>query len=166
MVESVNENYYTLLKDKMKNYNINFIDINNITRHSRSDLNGMKMYSFWDAYTISDLITYTSILEGWGNQLLEAVFAKKPVILFEYPVYEKSIKEYSFDVFSLGNKYKQGEDGLVNVSKNITHRVSSNALHTLFSQKEYNRIVNKNYDIGKNNFSYLNLEDLLINLLK
>lgn len=34
-------------------------------------------------------MTYPSLREGWGNQFIEAVFAKLPVVLLEYPVWAK-----------------------------------------------------------------------------
>ena len=40
----------------------------------------------------SDFVTYPSLWEGWGNQLLEALRARLPLMLFEYPVYQADIK--------------------------------------------------------------------------
>ncbi|WP_156173082.1 hypothetical protein [Kosmotoga pacifica] len=34
-------------------------------------------WNFWDAYSVVEVITHPSILEGWENQLLEAVFAER-----------------------------------------------------------------------------------------
>ena len=67
----------------------------------------MKIYNFWDAYVFADLITYPSLLEGWGNQFLEGIFAKKPLIIFEYPVFLTDIKEKGFNIVSLGDNYKK-----------------------------------------------------------
>jgi len=47
-----------------------------------------------DTYVFADIISYPSIFEGWGNQFIEAVFAKKPVIVFEYPVFKSDIKPW------------------------------------------------------------------------
>ena len=67
--------------------------IENIVSESREILNGKKIYSLWDTYVFADFVTYPSLWEGWGNQLLEAIRAKLPIMLFEYPVYKVDIKD-------------------------------------------------------------------------
>ena len=61
-----------------------------------------KIYSFWDSYVAADMVTYTSIQEGFGNQLLEAVYFKKIPVLMEYPVFEKDLKQEGYEYISLG----------------------------------------------------------------
>ncbi len=73
-----------------------------------------KVYALWDAYVFADLITYPSLVEGWGNQFIEAVFARKPIVLFEYPVFKADIKKDGYHVISLGDETRpRNETGLV-----------------------------------------------------
>lgn len=74
---------------------------------------------FWDAYYCADLVSYPSLWEGFGNQFLEAVYFKKPIVLFEYPVFKKDIKKEGYFYISLGDKtYPEKELNLVPM-KNI-----------------------------------------------
>ncbi len=60
---------------------------------------------FWDFYQIADVILYPTLLEGFGNQFLEAMYFKKPTVVFEYQVFRHDIKPKGFKVYTLGHKY-------------------------------------------------------------
>jgi len=45
-----------------------------------------------DVYQNADLVTFPSRYEGFGNALLESVYAKKPLWVCPYPVYEEEIR--------------------------------------------------------------------------
>ena len=70
---------------------------------------GGKVFSLWDCYAHADLISYPSLLEGWGNQFLEALFARRPIVLFEYPVFVADLDAARLrgGVAGLGNR-RQG----------------------------------------------------------
>ena len=93
--------YYKMIKAFAKKLGIKTIFCENLCEASK---NG-SAHSLWDFYKICDAVTYTSLKEGWGNQLIEALALKKPVIIFEYPVFIKDIKKFGFDLLSLGGKY-------------------------------------------------------------
>ena len=58
--------------------------------------------------------------EGWGNQLLEAIRAKLPIMLFEYPVYLADIKGKGLRVVSLGDQISgKDQHGLVTIAPEI-----------------------------------------------
>ena len=79
-----------------------------------------KKYSLWDAYVYADLVSYPSLFEGWGNQFIEAVFAKKPVVLFEYPVFKADIRAEGYHYISLGDHTTPpDENGLVSDRKSV-----------------------------------------------
>ncbi len=73
-------------------------------------------FSFWDNYHLADIISYPSLWEGYGNQFLEAVFFKKPILVFEYPVFRADIKPKGYEVISLGSQSRLTESGLRKVS--------------------------------------------------
>ena len=62
---------------------------------------GEKIYSLHDAYAMADLVTYPSLLEGFGNALLETFYFQKPVVVNNYDVYAADIGPLGFDVVLL-----------------------------------------------------------------
>jgi len=60
--------------------------IQNLVGSQEEKIKGLKKYSLWDCYAYSSVVLYPSLWEGFGNQFLEAVFAKKPIVSYEYPV--------------------------------------------------------------------------------
>jgi len=124
-------------------------------------VNGVKCYSLWDAYAHADLVTYPSVLEGWGNQFLEAIFAKKPVVVYEYPVYVSDLKDKGFEVITLGDTHKVDSDGLVIVDKNIIQQAAIEAIDILVDSKKREKITKKNFAICDQYFSYQSLGKIL-----
>jgi len=157
-IDGYEENLIAYAKEK----NINLIVNQDLVAHSRSmSDDGEKIYSLWDAYVYCDIITYPSIYEGWGNQFLEGLFAKKPQVVFEYSVYESDIKEKEFDIISLGNTYRTKESGLVEVDTDILDNAANTTMEILTDKSMYYRIVEENFNIGAKYFSLQALEDIL-----
>ena len=63
---------------------------------TRADATGGKRYALADAYPHADLVTYPSLYEGFGNALLEAVAARRPVLVNRYPVYARDLGPAGF----------------------------------------------------------------------
>ncbi len=63
---------------------------------TRADTPDGKRYALADAYPHADLVTYPSLYEGFGNALLEAVAARRPVLVNRYPVYARDIAPAGF----------------------------------------------------------------------
>jgi glycosyltransferase involved in cell wall biosynthesis len=59
---------------------------------------GKKVYSLWDAYPHADLVTYPSLIEGFGNAFLEAVYFRKPIVVNNYTIYNIDIRTKGFEV--------------------------------------------------------------------
>lgn len=131
----------------------------NHSRHLSND--GKKVYSLWDAYIYCDIVTYPSIYEGWGNQFLEGLFAKKPQVVFEYSIYQSDIKEKGFNIISLGNTYKTLDNGLVKIEDSILNSAVDKTIDILLNEKLYNHIVEENFKIGAKYFSMEALEKIL-----
>ncbi len=129
-------------------------------------VNFEKYYSLWDMYAISDAVTYTSIIEGWGNQLIEAVFSKKPLVVFEYPVYKADIAPLGFDFISLGDRvfYDQSE-GLYKVDVDVLEKAAKKLSELLFDKKALSENVQKNFEIGKRHLSLQSLQQHLQKIL-
>ena len=136
--------------------------VNDLVRHSRVVLNNQKKYSLWDFYTMCDFISYTSVLEGWGNQLLEGLFAKKPILIYEYPVYKTDIKKCNFDLVAIDSKLKKNKKtGLYFIPNIITKEKSIEIMEILLNKERYNDLVSHNFLKAKNNLSCSKLEELL-----
>ena len=63
---------------------------------TRADTPAGKRYALADAYPHADLVTYPSLYEGFGNALLEAVAARRPVLVNRYPVYVRDLAPAGF----------------------------------------------------------------------
>ena len=160
-----NEEYIQFLDQKAAAKNVEVIWANEFFAHQRSQREGENIYSLWDSYVISDLITYTSIKEGWGNQLLEAFFAKKPVVVFEYPVFESDIKELNLKLASLGADYRKREDGYIKIAEEKFEPALKEAQKYLKDHNYRQQAVEDNFEIAAENFSYTRLKDLLEELI-
>ena len=141
--------------------------ITNIVGHNRKTVNNSKIYSLWDAYTICDFINYTSVLEGWGNQLIEGLFAKKPLLVYEYPVFKSDIKETDFSLVLVSNTlHRDKETGLYQISETETKRASKEILKILFDRDSYFETVEKNFQKAKKHYSYNVLSKILDKIIK
>lgn len=136
--------------------------------HLRGALKGVKSpkADLFDLYVYSDLVTYPSCWEGFGNQFLEAVLSKTPVIVFEYPVFIKDIKPKGFKVISLGKKVSYDpKTGLAKINKNVMKRAAEKSIEILTDREGYRGMVERNFKIARENFSYKNTLKLLRQIL-
>ncbi|OGC92072.1 hypothetical protein A2899_04770 [Candidatus Amesbacteria bacterium RIFCSPLOWO2_01_FULL_49_25] len=106
-------------------------------------------------YPYADIVTYPSGYEGFGNQFLEAVYAKKPIIVYEYPVFKTDIKPLGFEVISLGDNLGFDlETGLAKVPSGVLDRVTDEVIEILRDEKKRKEVTEKNFAIGAANFSF------------
>ena len=151
--------------DKIMNYahhkNVDIRWINDHIDHERSETKSHKKYSLWDAYAHCDLVTYTSLLEGWGNQFIEALVAKKIIISYQYPVFVSDIRPLKFHTVDLGDHHTVKDDGLALVQQSIISKAALNTLELLLDGDVYRKLTAENYTIGKKNLSMDTLEKLL-----
>ncbi len=133
--------------------------IANNVKAERSFYYGTKTYSLWDVYAYADLITFPSIWEGWGNQFIEAVFAKKPIVIFEYPVFKKDIKPEGYQIISLGDKIEgKDENGFYKLPQKNIDKAANQAIKWLLD-KNLDKKLEYNFKIGKQFHDYQILED-------
>lgn len=159
--------YQQNLIDKAGDLKVDLRFVGDRVRHSRSHDNGQKIYSLWDSYVSADLVTYPSYWEGWGNQFIEAVFAEKPVILFEYPVYTSDLKADGFDVISLGRQLgPRDARQLVTVAPPRIEQAADPALTMLTDPHRRRQAVEQNFQIAKSKYSYQVLEQIVTELMQ
>lgn len=123
-----------------------YIDVN---RKINSDRR--KIYTLWDAFVNSDFVTYPSQVEGFGNQYIEAVYFKKPVIITPYPVYKSDIKPLGFKS--------------IEITPNLSQRDIEKVNSFLNDQNRVKKVVESNFELGKKHFSYEATESKIKNLV-
>jgi glycosyltransferase involved in cell wall biosynthesis len=113
---------------------------------------GRKIYSLADAYTQADLITYPSRIEGFGNAFLEAIYYRRPIVLNNYEIFKTDIRPKGFKVI--------GYDSY------IDQACIESVRKILEEPQTVKEMVDANYEIGKNFYSYQVLERRLASLLE
>lgn len=145
--------YVEKLIKRASDENVDVRWISNLVGSEEQQELGEKKYALWDSYIYADAVLYTSHWEGWGNQFIEAVFAKKPIVVFEYPVFTSDIKPDKFIVTSLGDEYITYEDGLIDVSDKKVQEAAVEICDVLTNTDEYNRIIENNFQRGKEKYN-------------
>ncbi len=110
-----------------------------------------RVYTLWDCYVNADFVTYPTEVEGFGNQFVESIYFKKLIILTPYPVYNADIKPLGFEAIEMGEE----------VTDNVTQQVND----LITNESKRKESVEKNFGIGKKNFSYKSVEEKLKKLL-
>jgi glycosyltransferase involved in cell wall biosynthesis len=112
---------------------------------------GEKIYTLDDIYPYADLVTYPSNFEGFGNAFLEAIYFRKPVVVNNYSIYSYDIQPQGFDVVEI--------DGYV------TEESVQKTRNVLKNPQLCKEMVEKNYQIASDCYSYAVLRRRLKNLL-
>ena len=152
--------YLSLLQEKIIETGIDALFIGDMVDEKRLQTNGEKIYSLWDTYVFADFVTYPSLWEGWGNQLLEALRARLPFLLFEYPVYVEDIQEKGFRSVSLGSEIL-GRDtqGLARVSQEVVENAADEAIELLTNPTFRKETVDQNFDLARESYSLAALRE-------
>lgn len=160
--EDEKRDYLFRLKSKAFDDQIQVKFISGFVEAKRSFKQSKKTYSLWDAYAYADIVTFPSIWEGWGNQFIEAIFAKKPIVVYEYPVFKKDIKKEGYRIISLGDTMNfDDKQQLYQIPKSHIKKAAKNTVQWL-KDKNLNDKLEKNWQIGKKYHSYEVLEKFLI----
>ena len=113
---------------------------------------GRKVYSLQDVYPHADLVTYPSIIEGFGNAFLEAVYFRKPIMVNNYSIYSHDIKPLGFEVVEMDDFISRG--------------TIAETRELLADPDRIRRMVDHNFELAKRYFSYTVLETKLWYLVK
>lgn len=160
--EDSDKDYYLKVKEAAQDSGVEVKFINGNIRAKRSYNNGEKKFSLWDIYIYSDLVTFPSIWEGWGNQFIEAVFARKPVVVWEYPVFKEDIRREGYQVISLGDKLLfDQEEGLRRLPPEYLKEATKTAKEWLLDPN-LKKVLADNFDAGKRNHGFQVVEDFLV----
>jgi glycosyltransferase involved in cell wall biosynthesis len=159
--------YLNRLKQKVERAGIDALFIEDVVGGRRQTRGGQKIYSLWDTYVFADFVTYPSLWEGWGNQCLEALRARLPLLLFEYPVYQADIGDKGFRVVSLGSEIQDGDNpGLVQVAPQVIEAAADQAVELLTDAQLYRETVEHNFQVGRQHYSLESLRGYLAPLME
>lgn len=142
--------------NRIKEY-ANFIEVDlkiisdRVGLKRKTDKNGKKIFTLWDAYINADLVSYPSLYEGFGNAFVEAVYFKKPLVINRYAIFIADIEPKGFNVVSY--------DGF------ITDQTKRKIHNLLDNPKKVADMAETNYMIGWRYLSYEMLEEKLEQLL-
>ncbi len=117
----------------------------------RAVVDGRKVYKLWDAYVYADFVMYPSLYEGFGNALLETVYFKKPMLVNNYIVYAADIGPLGFEFVELD--FEVTDDDVEQVRDLLAH------------PQKWQPMVEHNYALAEQHFSYSVLERLLAQLI-
>jgi len=101
---------------------------------------GKKIYSLSDAYPHADLVTYPSLIEGFGNAFLEALYYRKPIVVNNYAIYATDIRPKGFKAIEF-------DDYITEKTIQDTHRILDDPSY----QAE---LCSFNYALALRHFSY------------
>ena len=101
---------------------------------------GKKIYSLADAYPYADLVTYPSLIEGFGNAFLEALYYRKPIVVNNYAIYATDIRPKGFKV--------------IEFDEFITSKTIKDTLRVLDDPSYQEELCDFNYELALRFFSY------------
>jgi glycosyltransferase involved in cell wall biosynthesis len=119
--------------------------------HRGMTKDGRKIYSLSDAYPHADLVTYPSLIEGFGNAFLEALYYKKPIVVNNYAIFATDIKPKGFKV--------------IEFDEYITEKTVQDTLRILDNDDYREELSELNYALALRYFSYKVLRNKLVMLL-
>jgi glycosyltransferase involved in cell wall biosynthesis len=132
------------------NVRVNFVsDIIGIERGTTKD--GRKIYTLGDIYPQADLVTFPSLLEGFGNAFLETVYYRRPIFINNYTIYSIDIKPKGFQA--------------VEFNGFITDETVKHVQKILSDPRFAPKMIERNYELGKQFYSFTVLEHQLQVLL-
>jgi glycosyltransferase involved in cell wall biosynthesis len=120
-------------------------------RLQRGQQNGAKIYSLADAYHQSSLVTYPSLIEGFGNAFLEAVYFRRPLFMNRYVIFKTDIQPKGFR--------------FITFSDYLDPACVDQARQILLNPHRAAQMVEHNYELGRRYFSFSVLENHLRSLL-
>ena len=96
--------YQERVKEYAEMMKIRALFVDDIIKEQRGTTeDGRKIYVLEDIYPHADLVTYPSLIEGFGNAFLETIWFRKPILVNNYSIYATDIKPKGFRVIEMDN---------------------------------------------------------------
>ena len=103
-----------------------------------------KTYTLSAVYPLADLVTFPSLLEGFGNAFLEAVYYRRPIFVNNYTIYSIDIKPKGFQA--------------VEFTGFVTNETIKHVQKILGDREFAEEMTEHNYRLGKQYYSFTVLE--------
>ncbi|HDP76595.1 MAG TPA: glycosyltransferase family 1 protein [Mesotoga infera] len=129
-----------------------------------SSSSSLNQSAFFEAYGIADIVTYPTVFEGWGNQLLEAILYRKPLALFRYSVFKSDIQDSGISFVDLGDQYGYKE-GLAEIPDRNIINAAKDISELLFDRDRYIEVTERNFELGREKFSFETLSEIIQELI-
>jgi glycosyltransferase involved in cell wall biosynthesis len=144
--------YERYLHDYASLMGVKVIFASGVINHDRGRTpDGRKIYSLGDVYAHSDLVTYPSRVEGFGNAFLEAVYYRRPVVISTYEIFMADIRPKGFKV--------------IGFTEFITEEAVRQTEAVLQNPDLAAEMTEHNYELGRRYYSYTTLEKRLVALM-
>ena len=111
-----------------------------------------EVFDLRDAYECCDLVTYPSLIEGFGNAFLEAIYYRCPLLVNRYPVYIADIEPCGFDAIAIDGR--------------IEDRTVDAVVGLLGDERRIRDMTDHNYAVARRHFSYEVADERLGQLLE
>ncbi len=113
--------------------------------------NRHKIYDLQDIYLHADLVTYPSLIEGFGNAFLEAVYYRRPLVMSFYEIYFTDIRPQGFRIIGFDNF--------------IDRKTVEDAHRALLDRSFAEEMAEHNYALGRHHYSFAVLGEKLHQLM-
>ncbi len=144
--------YANWLRQEAQDLGVDLRILNTNMRDPWNDIEGITSgYTLLDIYPCADFVTYPSLYEGFGNAFLEAVYFRKPVLINRYSIFIRDIEPKGFDLVVM--------DGL------LTKKTIEKVREVLHSEQRRTRMVQHNFEVASQHYSYAMLRRWLKTLL-
>jgi mannosylglucosylglycerate synthase len=106
-------------------------------------------YPFYGTYRAADLVCYPPEHEGFGNQAIETVWAKLPLVVLEYPVFQRFVRPHVPHYISLGDtsqlEWPDERGGLHQLRRGILDRAVKDAVALLTDHHAEKKWADENF---------------------
>ena len=101
---------------------------------------GRRTYTLADMHDACDLVAYLSLIEGFGNAYLEAVYHRRPIFVNRYAIYDVDIRPLGFRNVKMNGFLTEATVGEIRALLDDPARI-----------EEW---TEANYELGLRHFSY------------
>jgi mannosylglucosylglycerate synthase len=107
-------------------------------------------YPFYGTYQAVDLVCYPPVHEGFGNQAIETIWARRPLVVLEYPVFRRFVRHHIPHYISLGDvgqlRQLNGFPGLHRLRDDVLHAAVNNTIALLMDHDLEKRWAEENFN--------------------
>jgi glycosyltransferase involved in cell wall biosynthesis len=144
--------YQLRVRDYAEKLKVRALFVNDLIKEQRGTTkDGRNVYMLEDLYPQADLVTYPSLIEGFGNAFLETIWFRKPIMVNNYSIYATDIKPKGFQVIEM-------DDFITRDTVSMTNKV-------LGDKKLARQMADVNYALGLQYYSYGVLRNQLKSVL-